>query len=344
MKHDAAHKHIYILPEVTADLLRLVLPDWADRLDFETLEDVSSEFFDANHDKRVSDMVWRVQLRDGRKKNGERPSLLVLIEFQSEVDWHMARRMREYTDLLLARLVRRGRSRRKGGLPWVLPIVVYNGSKPWTARGRNSDLAPLPWAGMERALALLQPQKYALLSAGTLTAKGRPAEDWPLGNRVAATVRLQRCDSPKALVPQLLAEAERFPGSANASFRQALHAWARALWVDRTGSPAGFPSFDELEGTGGTKMTTVLEARWDQWEAGVRKEGIEQGRAEQGAQLLARLAALKFGATTAKRLEALLKGLPAGEDLDRVGDWIIECAAGDELLPRVAAMREASAG
>ena len=207
----------------------------------------------------------------------------------------------------------------------------------------------LPWAGMERALALLQPQKYALLSASAaLTAEGRPAEDWPLGNRVAATVRLQRCDSPKALVPQLLAEAERFPDPANTSFRQALHAWARAIWVDRTGSPAGFPSFEELEGTGGTEMTTVLEARWDQWEAGVRQEGleqgIEQGRTEQGARLLARLAALKFGAATAKRLEALLKGLPAGEDLDRVGDWIIECAAGDELLPRVAAMREASAG
>ena len=95
-------------------------------------------------------------------------------------------------------------------------------------------------------------------------------------------------------------------------------------------------------------MTTVLEASWDQWEAGVRKEGLEQGiergRAEQGTRLLARQAALKFGAGTAKRLEALLKGLPAGEELDRVGDWIIECTAGDELLPRVAAMREASAG
>ena len=362
MKHDAAHKHIYILPEVTADLLRLVLPDWAGRLDFGTLEDASSEFFDADHDKHVGDMVWRVSLRDGRKsgrgkKSGEPPSLLILIEFQSKMDRHMARRMREYADLLLARLVRRGRPRREGVLPWVLPIVVYNGSRPWTALGRSSDLAPLPWAGMEHALALMQPQKYALLSAGAaLTAEGRPAQDWPLGNRVAATVRLQRCDSPKALVPQLLAEAERFPGPANASFRQALHAWAKALWVDRSGSADGFPSFDELEGTGGTEMTTVLEARWDQWEAGVRKEGLEQGieqglergiergRAEQGARLLARQAALKFGAATAKRLEALLEGLPAGEDLDRVGDWIIECAAEDELLPRVAAMREASAG
>ena len=140
MKHDAAHKHIYILPEVTADLLRLVLPDWADRLDFETLEDVSSEFFDANHDKRVSDMVWRVQLRGGRKKNGERPSLLILIEFQSEVDWHMARRMREYTDLLLARLVRRDRPQREGGLPWVLPIVVYNGQQ--ALDGARAKLRP----------------------------------------------------------------------------------------------------------------------------------------------------------------------------------------------------------
>ena len=95
-------------------------------------------------------------------------------------------------------------------------------------------------------------------------------------------------------------------------------------------------------------MTTLLEASWDQWEAGVRKQGIERGiergRAEQGARLLARQAALKFGAGTAKRLAALLEGLPAGEDLERVGDWIIECAAEDELLSRVAAMRQASSG
>ena len=107
-------------------------------------------------------------------------------------------------------------------------------------------------------------------------------------------------------------------------------------------------------------MTTLLEASWDQWEAGVRKQGIERGleqglergleqglergRAEQGVRLLARQAALKFGAGTAKRLAVLLEGLPAGEDLERVGDWIIECAAEDELLSRVAAMRQASSG
>ena len=159
-----------------------------------------------------------------------------------------------------------------------------------------------------------------------------------MGNRVAATVRLQRCDSPKALVPQLLAEAERFPGPANVSFRQALHAWAKALWADRTGSAAGFPSFEELEGTGGTEMTTVLEARWDQWEAGVRKEcleqGIEQGIAQGRADLLRHQAERRFGVEAAGRLAGLLADLDS-DRLIEAGDWMLECRTAGELFDRI---------
>ena len=64
MDHDAAHKYIYALREVVADLLRLVIPDWVDELDLTTLEDLSSEFFDDEHRKRAGDMVWRVRFRD----------------------------------------------------------------------------------------------------------------------------------------------------------------------------------------------------------------------------------------------------------------------------------------
>ena len=42
MNHDAAHKYIHSLPEVTADLLRLVVPDLVGELDLPTLEDRSS--------------------------------------------------------------------------------------------------------------------------------------------------------------------------------------------------------------------------------------------------------------------------------------------------------------
>ena len=342
MDHDAAHKYIYGLSEVAADMLRLVAPDWVGELDLATLEDRSSEFLDAAHRKRLADMVWLVFFRSGRLPSGQRPHVLVLVEFQSEVDRRMAKRMREYAEMLLNRVGRDGAPELEGTRPWVLPIVVYNGGEPWTAAGRVSDLASLPSALAERDLALLQPQAYRLLAAGgALTSGAWRAEDWPLENRVSATVRLQRSGASQKLLPCLLDEVARFPGPANEAFRRALHSWARALWEHKTGGRSGFPAFEEIDQTEGVVMPTVAEAAWDRWDAKVRAEGfeqgIEQGRAAERARLR-RQAALRFGARTGERLSDLLDGLAGGEALDQVGDWIIECGSGEELLSRVSAL------
>ena len=61
-------------------------------------------------------------------------------------------------------------------------------------------------------------------------------------------------------------------------------------------------------------------------------QGRELGRADER---IRRKAALKFGTGTADRLAERLAGLTTVEDLDRVGDWIIECESGDELLARL---------
>ena len=338
MDHDAAHKFIYALREVVADLLRLVIPGWVDGLDLTTLEDLSPEFFDDEHRKRTGDMVWRAPFREGRLANGERPYALVLLEFQSTVDRGMAKRMREYTDLLLERLVRNAVPEREGGLPWVLPVVAYNGSERWTAPGEVSELASLPSARAERDLALLQPQRYRRLDAGA-----RSPDDWPAENRVAATVRLQRSGSSRDLLARLREEMERFPGAENEAFRRALYAWAKALAADRTDDGLELPSFEEMERAEGVEMTTLLEANLNRWDAKVRAEyvaeGVERGRAEEGVRLLGRQVMLKFGAQTAERLSNLLEGPTAREDLDRVSDWIIECGTGEEFLSRVSALR-----
>ena len=55
-------------------------------------------------------------------KDGRRPYLVVLLEFQSTVNRNMHRRMRNYV-----------------GLPWLLPLVLYNGSERWTATGHGAD-------------------------------------------------------------------------------------------------------------------------------------------------------------------------------------------------------------
>ena len=345
MDHDAAHKFIYSLPEVTTDLLRLVVPDLVDELDLPTLEDRSSEYLDAAHRKRVGDMAWRVCFRKGRVGGGDRPFLLVLVEFQSKVDWGMDERVREYTKMLLDRAAGNRPAGRQGARPWVLPVVVYNGGGPWTAAGRESDWAPLPSERVHQALAPLQPQAYLLLSAGgPLTSGAPPAEDWPLENRVSATVRLQRAETG-GLGRQLREEARRFPGGANRAFRRALHAWARALWTDKTNGAPGFPTFEEFERTGAEAMPTIAELNWDRWEAGLRAEGKEQGIRQgikqgqaAGRARLGRQASLRFGARTGERLLRLMEELAAGEALDQVGDWIIECGSGDELLSRVSAL------
>ena len=180
-----------------------------------------------------------------------------------------------------------------------------------------------------------------------------------MDNRVSATVRLQAAATPQDLLPRLLEEFARFPGPRNEAFRQALHAWARALWEDKTGGAVGFPAFEELERTKGAIMTTVAEAAWDRWEAkvmakgfergmergveqGVKKgieqgvergvrQGIAQGRAERGARFL-RQAALKFSGDAAEHLARLLEGLTEQEEWDRVGDWILQCGSSGELL------------
>ena len=292
-------------------------------------------------------MAWKVYFREGELADGSRPYILLLVEFQSTADRDMARRVREYTAMLLDRLIRNDVMAREGGLPRTLAVVVYNGGERWTAIGEESHLAEVPSELAERDLALLQPQLYRRIDTG------RGAEhDWPDNNLVAATARMQSAATPDEIGPHLLAEARRFPGPARRAFRQALHAWARKLWIDKMGAEAAFPSFEELEQEE-QEMATALQMRWARYDADIRAEERELGLAEgrelglvQGRELglaqgreferirLRRQAALKFGAGTADQLAERLADLTA-EDLDRVGDWIIECESGDELLARV---------
>ena len=64
------------------------------------------------------------------------------------------------------------------------------------------------------------------------------------------------------------------------------------------------------------------------------KEGIEQGLAHERA-LLRRLAASRFGAETAERLSGVLAGIPDPAGLAEVGEWLVRCETGSELLTRV---------
>ena len=67
-------------------------------------------------------------------------------------------------------------------------------------------------------------------------------------------------------------------------------------------------------------------------------EGRAEGRAEGERALLVRLAARRFGTGTAQRLFALLLRIEDPDRLADVGEWIVDCTSGDELLARTAAL------
>ena len=63
-----------------------------------------------------------------------------------------------------------------------------------------------------------------------------------------------------------------------------------------------------------------------------------QWRAEGQAEVMRRQAARKFGVVTADRLAEELERVHDPERVIEIGEWLIECESGEELLDRVKRM------
>ncbi len=135
--HDGSYRRLFSHAVMVEDLIRrYVAPPWIDRLDFSTLEMVPAHYVSDELEQRESDVVWR--LRYG--PSGEWFYVYLLIEFQSSVFRFMATRVLSYVMLLHEDLIRKKRLTKSGRLPPVVPIVLYNGDRPWTAPLQVADL------------------------------------------------------------------------------------------------------------------------------------------------------------------------------------------------------------
>ena len=130
--------------------------------------------------------------------------------------------------------------------------------------------------------------------------------------------------------------------------RRAFVEWVRQVVLPGRFPGAALPVGQALEG-GGAMLAESVKEWTEQWfregreqglEQGLergreqgREQGLERGRAEERA-LLCRQASRKFGAETGERLSGLLARLSDPERLAEVGDWIIECGTGTDLIDR----------
>ena len=329
---DPAYKLLFSRPRMVRDLLRgFAARDWSDALDFASLTPLSPDYVSADLRQRHGDLVWRVRFRGDRWLY-----LVLLLEFQAAVDRAMAVRMLAYTALLYQKLIADGALREHGALPPVLPIVVYNGRRPWTAAADVSELI----ASGGSVLARYQPsQRYFLLDGGRWENAALPR-----GNLVSALIALEKNRDPERAPALLKTLRGLLRQQKDEELGQAFRAWVAQVMPRRLRDvpPESLPQLEEVE--------TMLSENVREWTAGWVAEGreqgleqgLEQGRAEgraEGRALLCRLVARKFDDDAARRLAAVLAEVVDPERLAQVGDWIIECGTAAELFARVSDAR-----
>lgn len=102
IRHDPVHKGLFPYPQAMQDLLGEFVAkqleagrEWVGRLDFSTLEPLPTRRIDATLPRRANDLVWRVRFRDV-KGGPQWLRVLLMLEFQSSVDWFMAPRVQGY--------------------------------------------------------------------------------------------------------------------------------------------------------------------------------------------------------------------------------------------------------
>ena len=169
VRRDETYKKLFAFPRMVEDLLRgFVAGLRLDDIDFSTLQKLSAEYVSDDLLRRHGDAVWRVRLR------GRWLYLVVLLEFQSRDEPRMALRILTYTGLLYEELVRNGAVASGQPLPAVLPVVLYNGARPWRAAREMRELI----ATVGPDLAQYQPaQRYHVVDERHLAEDGLPSDN-----------------------------------------------------------------------------------------------------------------------------------------------------------------------
>ena len=360
MNDDAKYKSLFSHPRVRRDLLRgFISKDLAGLLDLDSLQMMPTEFVDARLGQQRSDMVWRVNFREGK---GEL-YVVVLTEFQSTVDRDMPLRMAKYTAQIYTKLLEEERRPVGWKLPPVLPVVVYSGEARWSAPLEMEEMvAPVD----EELLPFQLRQRYFLLDlhrvgvedatldnvlyAQALIEQGRwkdlwsalsalqeatdPEDEAKLRGLVAALVR-QAAEGSGQVTDEMLEELKSFEETGELGEMGSLLAERMDQAVDESrakgrseGKELGLAEGKEL-GLSEGKELGIAEGK----ELGL-SEGRELGLELQRAILL-RQAARKFDASTATRLEALLAAVDDPDRLAGLADHVIDCDDGEELLSRV---------
>ena len=131
--HDKGYKKDLKNPKEFLHFLKKYIgADWTKNLKESQLRLCDKEFIDKDYEGREADLVYEIT-----GENGEKIYAFILQELQSTVDYTMIFRIVLYIISTLLRyfltVEKNVREREDFRLPSMIPIVFYNGEKPWSA-------------------------------------------------------------------------------------------------------------------------------------------------------------------------------------------------------------------
>jgi predicted transposase YdaD len=138
--HDTFVKRVFTSPEAAGVELRMLLPAaLVEQLVWSTLRVVPISFVDPNLAERESDILYAIDLA----ATGRPVFVYVLLEHQSTVDTMMAWRFLRYLTCIWERW-ERDQGSKITSLPFIVPLLLFQGPDGWTAPRRLSELLDLP--------------------------------------------------------------------------------------------------------------------------------------------------------------------------------------------------------
>ncbi|NCA91182.1 MAG: DUF4351 domain-containing protein [Gammaproteobacteria bacterium] len=308
---DASYKLIFAAPEVVRDLVLGFIPDaWLHGLDYSTLEKVPASYVADDLRQRSDDVVWRV------KAGEDWLYLYILIEFQSTVDPFMAVRLLVYVGLLYQDLIRRQEVKPGHPLPPVLPIVLYNGGKTWTAPTDLAALLPRVPGLVANYLPQLQ---YLLIDENRYGEEELAA----MRNLVAAIIRFEHPANDQALLGLIDLLNDWLAG--RPELKRTFALWIRALLLRRSKHTLVLPQVRDL-----TELKMTLAEKFDQWAEQYKREGRQEGRLEGETLLLQRQLARRFGPLPAGVIARIAAATV--EEIETWGDRVLDARTLDEVF------------
>ena len=263
--HDATYKLLFGIREAAKDLLRYHVPaDVLGNVDFDTLERFPETNIAKDMQERRSDLIWRV-----RTDVGQWSYMYILQEFQSQNDVEMVLRILEYVAVFLRSLYRLGLLKLTEKLPLVVPVVVYNGIRPWTAARSLAELQ-IP---VQEPLRQLQPQiGYFLIDIGRLSQESIE------NNKSIPSFffRMERARTWTEMLAVLKDTIGTFSGERHQEICRIFLHWFVHVGLRRV----GIPEDKVYEATTLKELGSMLETNAPHWLDAIRKEGEDNGRRE----------------------------------------------------------------